>query len=206
MAQQSKKAMADQSEHGAGDYSETLRLKPYDKPSGLMLRFLYLMAPRQFGKMPTPFRVIVTRAPKTMGIFSTLGKYEGKGVRLEKELHYQILMFVAETNGCGFCTDFGRLMVMKANMPTEKFSALLEYKTSPLFSERERAALAYAEEVTRTKRASDETFEALRKHFADWEIVEIATLTAIQNFENMLFMPLGIGSDGLCAIAQARKK
>lgn len=185
---------------------EGLRLEPYDKPKGLMLRLIYWMAPRQWGKVPTSFRVIVTRAPKTLKIFSTLGKYEMKGVRLDKELHYSLLLFVALTNGCGFCVDFGRMMVFKDGMNMEKFNALPEYQTSGLFSERERAALTYAEEVTRTKRVSDKTFEELRRHFVDWEIVEIATLTALQNFENMLYIPLGIGSDGLCAIAQARKK
>jgi alkylhydroperoxidase family enzyme len=189
-----------------GHASEGLRLKPYDKPKGLMLRLVYWMAPRQFGKVPTNIRVIATRAPKTMKIFSALGNYEMKGVRLDKELHYLLLMFVSTTNGCGFCVDFGRMMVFKEKMNTEKFNALPDYQTNRLFSVRERAALAYAEEVTKTKRVSDGTFEELRRHFADWEIVEIATLTAIQNFENMLFIPLGIGSDGLCAIAQARKK
>lgn len=207
MAQQARKEVVDKVQLTEPDHaSQRLRLEPYDKPKGLMLRLMYWLAPRQFGKVPTNFRVIVTRAPKTMKIFSTLGNYEMKGVRLEKDLHYLLLMFVAETNGCGFCMDFGRMMLFKEKMNTEKFDALPDYQTNRLFSERERAALAFAEEVTRTKRVSDHTFEDLRKHFADWEIVEIATLTAIQNFENMLFIPLGIGSDGLCAIAQARKK
>jgi AhpD family alkylhydroperoxidase len=117
-----------------------------------------------------------------------------------------ISMFVAGINGCAFCLDFGRMMAVKENMSMEKFNALPSYRTSPLFSSKERAALAFAEDATRNKRVSDSIFEELRKYFSDWEIVEIATLTAIQNFENLLNLPLGIGSDGLCAIAQARKK
>jgi alkylhydroperoxidase family enzyme len=182
------------------------RLEPIEKPKGLKLRFIYWYAPRMYGKVPTNVKVIAARAPKTMDLFSALGKYETKGVRLDKEIHYEILMFVAETNGCGFCVDFGHMMVMKDNMNMQKFNALPEYRTSPLFSDRERAALAYAEEVTRKKRVVDDTFDKLRRYFKDWEIVEITTLVAIQNFENLLNIPLGIGSDGLCAIAQARKK
>ncbi len=184
---------------------EGLRLTPMEKPKGLMLRFIYWMAPRQYGKVPTNIKVIVARAPKTLGLFSAIGKYEMKGIRLDKELHYLIAMFVAGTNGCGFCLDFGRMMAVKDNMSLEKFNALPGYRASTLFSDRERAALVYAEEVTRNKRATDETFNQLRKHFADWEIVEITVLTAVSNFENLLNLPLGIGSDGLCAIAQARK-
>jgi alkylhydroperoxidase family enzyme len=185
---------------------ERPRLEPIEKPNGLTLRFLYWAAPRQFGKVPSTIKVVVTRVPKAMKLFSAIGSFETKGTRLEKELHYMISMFVAGTNGCGFCLDFGRMMVVKDNMNMEKFNALPSYRTSPLFSERERAALAYAEEVTRTKRASDETFDGLRKYFSEEDIVEITLLTAVQNFENLVNMPLGIGSDGLCAIAQARKK
>jgi alkylhydroperoxidase family enzyme len=86
----------------------------------------------------------------------------------------------------------------------DKFNALSEYRTSPLFSERERAAMAYVEEATRHKRVSDPTFEALRKHFNEREIVEITWLNAVENYYNLINLPLEIESDGFCAIAQAR--
>ena len=86
----------------------------------------------------------------------------------------------------------------------DKFDALPEYRTSPLFSERERAALDYVDEATRNKRVSDATFDALRPHFNDREIVELTWLNALENYYNLINLPLGIGSDGLCAIAQRR--
>jgi len=186
--------------------SKKPRIEPVEKPSGFMLRFIYWMAPRQYGKVPTTIKVVAARAPKTLGLFSALGKYETKGVKLQKELHYMIAMHISGINGCGFCLDFGRMMAVKDNMDITKFNALPEYRNCPLFTEKERAALAFAEEATRNKRVSDGTFEELRRHFSDEEIVEITTLTAIQNFENLINVPLGIGSDGLCAIAQSRKK
>jgi alkylhydroperoxidase family enzyme len=185
---------------------ERPRLEPIEKPKGLKLRFLYWMIGRQFGKVPTSVKVGVARAPKTLGLVSAMGKYEAKGIGLEKELRYMIAMFVAGTNGCGFCLDFGRMMAMKDNMKMEKFNALPIYRTSSLFSEKDRAALAYAEEATVNKRVSDATFEELRKYYNDREIVEITMLTAMENFTNLVNIPLGIGSDGLCAMVQARKK
>ncbi|MGH2639211.1 MAG: carboxymuconolactone decarboxylase family protein, partial [Rhabdochlamydiaceae bacterium] len=142
--------------------------------------------------------------PKAMKLFTAIGSFETKGIRLEKELRYMIAMFVSGMNGCGFCLDFGRMMAVRENMSMEKFNALPGYRTSPLFSDKERAALAYAEEATRNKRVTDGTFNELREYFSDWEIVEITILTAIQNFENLLNVPLGIDSDGLCAIAESR--
>lgn len=185
---------------------ERPRLEPVEKPKGLMLRFLYWMAPHQYGKVPTTIKVVAARAPKTLNLFSAIGKYETKGVGLEKELHYMIAIHVSGINGCGFCLDFGRMMAVKEDMDMTKFNALPAYRTSPLFSPKERAALTYAEEVTCNKRVSDGTFNELRKHFADLEIVEITAITAIQNFENLVNVSLGIGSDGLCVIAQGKKK
>ena len=53
---------------------------------------------------------------------------------------------------------------------------------------------------------SDTTFESLRKHFREWEIVEITWLNAVENYYNLINLPLEIESDGFCAIAQARTR
>ena len=95
-------------------------------------------------------------------------------------------------------------MAIRQRLGMEKFDALPDYRMSPLFSDRERAALAYVEEATRRKRVSDATFDALRKHFTEPEIVEITWLNAVHNYYNLINLPLGIESDGLCAIAERR--
>jgi AhpD family alkylhydroperoxidase len=164
------------------------------------------MISRRFGKVPTSIKVGVARAPKVLSVVSAMSKYETKGIHLEKELHYMINILVAGTNGCGFCLDIGRMMAVKDNMNMEKFDALLVYRTSSLFSDKERAALAYAQEATLNKRVSVATFNELQKYYNDREIVEITILTALENFTNLTNIPLGIGSDGFCAIAQSRKK
>ncbi len=86
----------------------------------------------------------------------------------------------------------------------EKFDALPDYRTSPLFSDRERAALAYTEEATRQKRVADATFDTLRRHFNEREIVEITWLNALENYYNLINLPLEIESDGFCDIVQRR--
>jgi alkylhydroperoxidase family enzyme len=100
--------------------------------------------------------------------------------------------------------DLTQAMAIRERLSLEKFNALSEYRTSVLFSDRERAALAYVEEATRHKRVSDATFEVLRKHFSEREIVEITWLNAVENYYNLINIPLEIESDGFCAIAQAR--
>jgi alkylhydroperoxidase family enzyme len=61
-------------------------------------------------------------------------------------------------------------------VPAEKLEQLANWRASDLFDERERAALAYAEEINAGK-VSDEAAAALARHFAPPEVVEL-TLTA----------------------------
>ena len=67
-------------------------------------------------------------------------------------------------------------------------------------------ALASAEEVTREKRVDDATFERLRKHFNEREIVEVTWVNALANYYNLINVPLELEADGLCAIAQGRAR
>ena len=180
------------------------RLKPIKKPDGLKMRFVYWMMRRKLGKVMTPVKVVTARIPGSLGLNRKFQKFHANGIRLEPELKLMVGTLVSEINGCGFCVDLAQSEVIRENLGMEKFDALAEYQTSPLFSDRERAALAYAEEVTRHKNVSDATFEELREHFDDREVVEITMLNAMQNFTNLVNIPLGIESDGFCAIARSK--
>lgn len=102
--------------------------------------------------------------------------------------------------------DIGRAAALRERVDMNKFSALAKYRTSPLFSERERAALAYVDEATRNKRVSGATFEALRRNFSEAEIVEIPYINALENLYNLINIPLEVEPDGLCAIAQRNEE
>jgi alkylhydroperoxidase family enzyme len=175
-----------------------------EKPKGLMMRIAYWMTRRQLGKVMTPMKVVYPRIPEALRLSYEISKFEMKGVRLEPGLKFMVVTLAAQINGCGFCVDIARAMAIREHLGMDKFNALSEYRTSPLFSERERAALAYVEEATRHKRVSDATFEALRQYFNEREIVEITWLNAVENYYNLINLPLEIESDGFCAIAQAR--
>ena len=65
-----------------------------------------------------------------------------------------------------------------------------------------RAALAYATEVTRTRTATDATFDALRPHFDERQIAELVWLVAFTVFHNTIARPLGLSSDGFCELLE----
>jgi len=176
------------------------RLAPIEKPHGLKLRFAYWGMRKFMGKVLTPVKVVNARVPESLAVTNSFLKFSAKGITLEKPLQLMIGDLVSQINGCEFCLDLGRSAAARYETKTEKLEALPQYRTSPLFSDRERAALAYVDEVTRNKRVSDGTFAALQKQFSERQIVEITLLNAIQNFYNLTNIPLGIGSDGFCAI------
>jgi AhpD family alkylhydroperoxidase len=181
-----------------------MRLKPIEKPAGLVPRIAYFMMRRRMGKVMTPVKVLTARMPGSFRLTSEISSFEMKKISLEPELHYLISVLVSRINGCGFCTDIGRAMAVTESLSLEKFDAVTEYRKNPLFTDRERAALAYAEEATRNKRVSNRTFEALRKQFSETQIAEITWVNAIENYYNLINIPLEIGSDGFCSIAERR--
>ena len=88
---------------------------------------------------------------------------------------------------------------MSHGVTLQKLSVLDRFRESPLFSEAERAALAFAEAVTRTPTAVTEVeFEPVRRHFTVPQIVELAATIAIEHFRAKFNTALGVQSQGLC--------
>ena len=84
--------------------------------------------------------------------------------------------------------------------PAGAIDALAEYRTSPLFTEAERAALDYVTELTTSKKVSPDTFARLARHYQEREICDIVWLVASEHVYNLTNHGLGIGSDGLCEL------
>ena len=86
----------------------------------------------------------------------------------------------------------------KRNVTDEELAAVSHFGDSVLFSEREKAALTYAEEVSKTPvRVSDAVFARLREHFSDEQIVELTATIAYENYRARFNHALDIASDHL---------
>jgi 4-carboxymuconolactone decarboxylase len=70
--------------------------------------------------------------------------------------------------------------------------ALADWKGSKFFNARERAALAYADAMTRDIDVPDAVFEGLRPHFNERQIVELTVLIGTYNMHTRVFMALKI--------------
>ncbi|HEX4308786.1 MAG TPA: carboxymuconolactone decarboxylase family protein [Acidobacteriaceae bacterium] len=179
-------------------------LAPVENPKGLALKLVYWMSRRQFGKVMTPLKVFVARMPLGFGQFvGKIGSLDKK-LTLSRETVMLIREQVAHLNVCLFCIDIARAFTIQGGMNQAKFDALGEYRTNPVFTDAERAALDYVTDLTRDKRVDAEVFTNLKRHYTEREICEIVWLVATEHVYNMTNIGLNIHSDMLCDIARNR--
>lgn len=180
-------------------------LPPIERPRALMMKLVYAMTRRQYGRVLTPLQVFGARMPLAFGQFYGKISALDKKLLLPPETAMLIREQVAHTNVCLFCIDIGRYFTIKASMNQAKFDALGQYRTSPLFTEGERAALDYVTELTRAKSVDPQTFSRLKRFYSERQICEIVWLVASEHFYNMTNIGLNIHSDMLCEIGKRRE-
>ena len=76
-------------------------------------------------------------------------------------------------------------------MPAEKFEALPQAATSPLFSELERRVIRYAEEMTRSVQVDGALVDALRRDLGEAGLVQLTVSIAAANFTTRFNEALG---------------
>ena len=111
------------------------------------MKLVYVMTRRQFGTVMTPIKVYCARLPLAFGQFYGKISALDKKLVLPAETAMLIRKRVARTNVCAFCLDVRRYFIIKASMNQAKFDALEQCRTSPFFSDAERAALDYVTEL-----------------------------------------------------------
>ena len=180
-------------------------LPPVEKPRGLMMKLVYAMTRRQFGKVLTPLKVFCARLPVAFGQFYGKITALDKKLLLPPETVMLIREQVAQTNVCLFCIDIGRYFTIKTSMNQAKFDALGQYRTSSLFSDAERVAVDYVTELATDKKVEPETFSRLARYYSERQICEIVWLVASEHFYNMTNIGLNIHSDMLCEVSRKKK-
>ena len=99
-----------------------------------------------------------------------------------------VLLRLSQINGCGYCIDMHWRDLIRLEVDSRHLNALAGWREAPFFSERERAALRWAELVNATPHsdASDEEFARLKAHLTDVEIAELGFTIAVINAWNLL--------------------
>ena len=118
--------------------------------------------------------------------------YASVGRSLDRKLYELIYLRVSLINGCHYCTQHHMASSKRVGLTGDDWAALKAGNYSR-FSEKEQAALAYTEKLTRMPHdVNDDDFVVLHKHFSDAEIVDIHLLTGLANLTNRFTDPLGL--------------
>jgi AhpD family alkylhydroperoxidase len=127
-------------------------------------------------------------APGAYHAMLALEEYVKKSSRLEQSLLELVRMRASQINGCAYCLDM-HSKDARANGETEqRLYALNAWRETPFFTDRERAALAWAEAVTLVSHdhVPDSVYEEVRQRFSEAELVNLTLAIATINAWNRL--------------------
>lgn len=95
---------------------------------------------------------------------------------------------VSQLNGCAFCLDMHTKDARAAGESEQRLYLLPAWREAPCYTERERAALAWAEAVTLLKdqQVPDEVYEQARRQFDDKALVDLTLAIVAINGWNRL--------------------
>jgi AhpD family alkylhydroperoxidase len=132
-------------------------------------------------------------APEAVAAYSKFNAYFEK-CGVETPLLELIRTRVSQINGCAHSLDMHTKDARAGGETEQRLYTLSAWREAPFYSERERAALAWAESVTRISKCviDDELFQNVRKQFSEKEIVELTfAIIAIDGW-NRLAVPFRI--------------
>jgi AhpD family alkylhydroperoxidase len=107
---------------------------------------------------------------------------------LEPALLKLVKLRASQINGCAFCIDLHTKDARADGESEQRLYALSAWRETPFFTDRERAALAWAEAVTliNETHAPDEVYDAVRQRFTDEEIVNLTMAVVASNGWNRI--------------------
>jgi AhpD family alkylhydroperoxidase len=175
---------------------------PESYPFRWYARLLFWLQRRRYGTVLEPSR-LWARTPRVFVAFAALfAAIDRRSSPIDPVLRSLITVRVSQLNWCRFCVDINSSFVLQRGGNAEKLADLERFESSARFSEAEKAALAYAEAMTRSEqRPGAEHFARLRKHFDDDAIVELTAIAAFQNASSRFNAALDIEPQGFCSVA-----
>jgi AhpD family alkylhydroperoxidase len=162
-----------------------------------LMRVMYQVAKRRYGAVPEPFAVVAHHPPLVVAnaIHETLLERGSK--RLPASVRDLAVFWTARTVGCSWCVDFGSMLMRLEGLDIDRLKDVENYATSPLFSDDERAAIAYADAMTTEPGSiTDEQVEDLRRRFGDDGVVELTYQIGVENMRARMYAALGITEQG----------
>ncbi len=131
----------------------------------------------------------LTACPEAYAAVRALNTYV-QNCGLEHSLLELVKIRASQINGCAFCIDMHVKVARKAGESEQRLQMVAAWRESPLFSDRERAALAWTEALTLVAqtRAPDADYDALRAQFSEAEMTRLGVAIGLINVWNRLMV------------------
>jgi AhpD family alkylhydroperoxidase len=96
----------------------------------------------------------------------------------DHKLLYLVEVRVSQLNGCGFCIDMHTKDARLEGETEQRLYLLNAWREAPFYSDRERAALAWAEAVTKLENGHvpDQVYQQAREHFDEQQLMKLTLL------------------------------
>src|SRR5665213_3879693 len=107
---------------------------------------------------------------------------------LEESLIHLIKLRVSQINGCAYCLDMHWKDARALGESEQRLYGLDAWEESPYYTDRERAALAWTEALTKVREGhvSDEVYERVRPHFTEKELADLSlAITSINSWNRL---------------------
>ncbi len=134
-------------------------------------------------------RSLLPTGPEVLKTF--LPFYASVGRSLDRRLYEMVYIRVSMINGCRYCLQHHLAASKRVGLSREDWQHLKDGQHGN-FSEKEEAALDFAEKLTREPQAiADGDLQSLKLHFSEADIVDLDLLVGLANLTNRFTDPLG---------------
>ncbi|MGN6268112.1 MAG: carboxymuconolactone decarboxylase family protein [Ginsengibacter sp.] len=130
---------------------------------------------------------LLEKGQKVIKALGGLSVYLAKS-SLEPQLINLIDFRVSQINGCAYCLDMHSKDLRAAGETEQRLYTIAAWREAPFYSERERAALAWAEAVTRLNGGNvpDDIYEEARRQFSEEELIDLTVAVTTINTYNRI--------------------
>ncbi|TDW48782.1 AhpD family alkylhydroperoxidase [Flavobacterium sp. 270] len=125
---------------------------------------------------------VFEKGQKALGTLFGISAYLKKS-SLEKSLVELVDFRVSQINNCAYCLDMHSKEALAAGETAQRLLGISAWKETPYFTERERAALAYAEAVNACD-VTDEVYNIAKAQFNDDELIDLTLVITTINTWN----------------------
>lgn len=180
----------------------TLRINPKGYPDyAWYLHPFFWNQRRKYGVVLEAALLWARSSKLFLGVAILYGMIDRNRSPLNPALRSLVTVLVSQINSCSFCVDLNSAILLKRGVSQGMIDSLPNWRESDLFDLSQKAALDYADAVTKYDRGvDDQIFSELQKHFDDDTIVELTGLIAFQNLSSKFNSALDVPAQGFCRL------